>query len=266
MAQGSLRAESIRAGLTCRRLASRIDVVGSVTSGNDVAWQHVDAGADDGLVVFAEHQTAGRGRFGRTWESPHGASVLCSVVILGDPDELDGASLGLMCAIAACDAIRSASGVSAEIRWPNDLVVKRRKVGGVLVESRTTRGGRHAFVVGVGINCLQHAVHFPPAWRDRATSLDMESPDPIDRTEVCRSFLQELDRWLAGPLPYSPDVIREAWCRRAVGLGEPIRLRQAGKDYVGVVVDLDPTAALVVQLDQGARMLFDAESTTVVEP
>jgi BirA family biotin operon repressor/biotin-[acetyl-CoA-carboxylase] ligase len=262
---GPLQPEPIADGLGCRRLTGPVHVVDSVTSSNDIAWQQVEAGAGDGTVFFAEHQTAGRGRFGRTWESPRGASVLCSVVVKDRTGVLQRGGLSLICAIAACDAIRAAVGLPAEIRWPNDLLIRGRKVGGVLVESRPGRNGGRTFVAGIGINCLQHANHFPPELRERATSLDLESPAPIDRIAVCRALLEQLDGWLAGTKDASPHSVRDAWCDRAIGVGGRVRLRRDGKEFSGVVVDLDPTAALIVQLDRGGRSLFDAESTTILE-
>lgn len=255
---------TITRGLDLRRLGSRIERVDSVTSTNDLAWRRVDEGGPDGLVILAEHQSAGRGRFGRTWQSPRGGSVLCSVVLRDETDRLKGGSVGLIAAVAACDAARTAADVPAEIRWPNDLMVHHRKVGGVLVESRPGSRTDRIFVVGIGINCLQHAVHFPPEWRDQATSLELESRDPIDRSAVCRCLLGELDGWLAMPERSRPEAIRAAWLQRAAGIGQPIRLRHAGREHSGVVVDLDPTSALIVQLDRGGRMAFDADRTTVL--
>jgi BirA family biotin operon repressor/biotin-[acetyl-CoA-carboxylase] ligase len=262
---GLLQPDQIAADLGCRRIARTVRMIESVTSTNDVAWQQFAAGADDGFVLFAEHQSAGRGRLGRTWESPRGASVMCSVVLVDREASIDPGALSLICAIAACDAIRATTGVAAEIKWPNDLLARGRKLGGVLVESRADRAGGRVFVAGIGINCLQHPSHFPPPLREKATSLDIESAEPIDRVAVARRLLQQLDHWLTGPAQTAPQLIREAWCDRATGLGERVRLRRDAKEFTGVVVDLDPTAALVVQLDHGVRMLFDADSTTVLE-
>jgi BirA family biotin operon repressor/biotin-[acetyl-CoA-carboxylase] ligase len=264
VSSGPLQLATITDGLACRRLGLRIELVDSVTSTNDLAWRRVDERGPDGLVILAEHQSAGRGRFGRTWHSPRGASVLCSVVIRDETDRLKGGSFGLIVAVAACDAIRSAADVPAEIRWPNDLTVHQRKVGGVLVESRPGLRAGRIFVVGIGINVLQHAVHFSPELRDRSTSLELESSRPIDRSAVCRCLLRELDGWLAAPERWQPEAIRTAWLDRAADIGRPIRLRHVGREYRGVVVDLDPTSALIVQLDQGGRMAFDADRTTVL--
>ncbi len=262
---GPLNAEEICRGLITRRIPSRVLVVDSVTSSNDVAWEHIQTGPADGLAIFAEHQTLGRGRHGRAWHSPRGAGVLCSVVLDDPTGALKGGVVGLVCGVAACDAVRVATHVPVELSWPNDLMARGRKLGGILVESRMGMRGSRVFVVGIGINCLQHRGHFPPDLRERATSLDLESSQPVDRTRVARALLQQLDAWLADPRALSPEVVCERWRARAVGLGQPIRLWHGGRKYAGVVVDVDPTSALLVQLDQGSRMLFEAEGTIVLD-
>ncbi|MHC4611283.1 MAG: biotin--[acetyl-CoA-carboxylase] ligase, partial [Planctomycetota bacterium] len=256
-------------------------IVDSTTSTNDLAWARVDAPDADGLVVFAEHQTGGRGRFGRTWGSPRGASLLCSVLLVESQVAAEqrqavlGAQLGLLAAVASFDAIAEATGLRIGLKWPNDLVVQDRKLGGILVESRVvateaaprrveSADQRVGYVVGMGLNCLQHRGHFPPELRDRATSLDLVSPGPVDRHAVARALLAQLDRWYADPSALSGATVRRAWLERAAALGSRISLRYDGRRYTGQVVDLDPTASLVVQLDEGGRRLFDAAHATVL--
>ncbi|MBN1511639.1 MAG: biotin--[acetyl-CoA-carboxylase] ligase, partial [Phycisphaerae bacterium] len=152
---GPLNAEEICRGLITRRIPSRVLVMDFVTSTNDVAWEHVGRGSGDGLAVFAEHQAAGRGRLGRVWHSPRGAGVLCSVVLDDAAGVLKGGVVGLICGVAACDAVRAATHVPVELSWPNDLMVRDRKLGGILVESPPGAGGGRVLVVGIGINCLQ---------------------------------------------------------------------------------------------------------------
>lgn len=244
------------------RVGRRIEIHDTVDSTNEVVWQRVSERDCDGLVVFAEHQRRGRGRLGRTWDSPRGASVLMSVALCDGAGSLSGDTLSLLAAVAAADAVKSATGVSAEIKWPNDLTIAGRKLGGVLIEARPSRGPT-VYVIGAGINCLQHRRHFAAELRDQATSLDLESDDPIDRNRVARNLLVELDRWLATPEDWGPADLKSAWVRRALPLGGQIRLRQAGAEYTGQVLDVDPTAGLLVQLDVGGRRLFEAASTSV---
>jgi BirA family biotin operon repressor/biotin-[acetyl-CoA-carboxylase] ligase len=187
-----------------------------------------------------------------------------------------GPQLGLAAAVACCEAIARATRVRVQIKWPNDLVFEGRKLGGILVESRRGRRGpapgeprfaaaQAAYVVGFGVNCLQHRRHFPRELRDRATSLDLIAPGPIDRCALARALLAELDRWYADLSVWTGQELRRAWLNWAVPVGGRIRLQHAGRLYIGHVIDLDPTASLVVQLEQGGRRLFGAASTTIVD-
>ncbi len=251
-------------GPRTRRIGRRIEYFPSTTSTNDEAWRLIDKGADDGLVVLAEYQSAGRGRLGRTWESPRGASLLASVVLISRHDELTGGDLGLIAAVAVVDAVTSTTDVTPAIKWPNDILVEGRKLGGILIESRR-RDTAAAFVVGIGLNCLQQHGHLTGELASLATSLDLESTGPIDRTALAVALLTELDRWLAEPAAWTDGDLRRAWLARAEPMGQRIRLRHAGKVYCGSMVDLDPTAALVVRLDEGGVRVFNAAETTVVE-
>ncbi len=286
MGAGKLQLEHLTSGLNLRRVGRRIALHDSVDSTNSLAWEYVVSSARtevrgspeaenavDGLVIFAEHQSAGRGRLGRRWDSPRGASVLMSLVLRDPTGDLSGDALSLLAAVAAVDAVGAATAVTAEIRWPNDLVVNGRKLGGILIESRhderradgamERNGATH--VVGIGVNCLQHRNHFAPDLQALATSLELECPQPVDRVVLARQLLLELDRWLAYPRDWDAARLREAWVRRALPLGQRVRLRQADEVFSGQVLDIDPAAGLVVQLDDGGRRWFDAASTSLMD-
>ena len=288
MVEGGLDIDRVLGGLVLRRVGRLVGgqpnvvLVDSTTSTNDLAWARADTPDADGFVVFAERQTGGRGRMGRRWESPRGASLLCSVLLVDSEIDGDRASpalgpqVGLLAAVAAHDAVADATGVQVDIKWPNDLLADGRKLGGVLVESRPLDAGRASprggwagpaavHVLGIGINCLQQPGHFPPELRERATSLDLVAAGAVDRHVLARALLGHLDRWLADLDASTGDDVRQAWLERATPLGARIKLRHAGRCYCGHVIDLDPTASLLVQLDSGERRLFEAATTTVLD-
>ena len=250
--------------LRTRRVGRRIEYVQSTTSTNDEAWRLFEDGAEDGLVIFTEHQSAGRGRLGRVWESPRGASLLLSVVLIDRHDELSGGTLGLLTAVAVVDAVTAATDVRPVIKWPNDVLVGDRKLGGILIESRR-RDETATYVVGIGINCLQQRGHLAGQLATSATSLDLESVEAIDRTHIAAALLTELDRRLGDRGGWNDEHLREAWLARSESIGQRIRLRHGGTVYCGSVVDLDPTAALVVRLDEGGTRVFSAAETTILE-
>jgi len=258
----------IRATLDTKRIGKRIEYLLETTSTNNEAWRLVAAEvqqlARDGLVVLAEHQTAGRGRLGRTWHSPRGASLLCSIVVTDRVCRFAGDEVMLLCAVATCDAVARATSVKPRIKWPNDLIVNQRKLAGILIESKSIAGEGRTFVCGIGINCLQQRGHLAPELAATATSLELESAVPVDRTRVACALLTEFDAWLGAVETDGIEVLRRAWLHRCEPMGRHIRLRCRGETYSGTTVDIDPSAALVIQLDSGHRRAFSAADTTVL--
>lgn len=269
MSSGLLQFDRIREARRAGRVGRCIEYVEVTTSTSDLAWERLADTDFDGLVVLAEYQSAGRGRLGRSWSSPKGASLLCSVAILvpaGDDDSrvLMGGQLMLLSAVAACDAIRRSTALAATIKWPNDILISRKKVAGILVESRSTSSGGHAYVIGMGINCLQQSGHMESLADQPVTSLDLESADPVDRTDLAIKLLAEVDHWVELPDEGKFTALREAWLARAEPMGGPARLLHAGRVVTGSMLDVDPAAALVVRLDDGGVRAFDAATTTTL--
>ncbi len=261
---GTINIARIRQERGTKRIGRHIEYVDSTSSTNDEAWDRIETDFADGMVILAEHQTAGRGRLGRRWDSPRGASLLCSVVVIDEAGELTGGELALLPAVAVCEAIKSRTEIIPAIKWPNDLLISGRKVGGVLVEARARRDGAWAYVIGIGINCLQQRGHLSGELATSATSLDLESRQTIDRTALAISLIRELDRWLAQPDAWNYAELHEAWRLRCESIGGRVTLRHGNRSYSGTVLDVDPKAALVVQLDEGGIRTFNAADTTVV--
>ena len=160
---------------TARVASMRLDLrwYPSVTSTMDVAEEAAQAGAPEGLVIVAEEQTRGRGRRGRTWSSPPGAGLYLTVV-LRPPFEGEGGMMlsliTLATGVAAREAIGRASGFHPELKWPNDLMVGRRKLAGILAEGLGLGRVDQAVLVGLGVNILSAA--YPSDIAARATSLE----------------------------------------------------------------------------------------------
>lgn len=266
MINGRLSIQEITRGRRFSRIARHIELLDSTTSTNDHAWQAAGPSPRDGFVVLAEHQTAGRGRMGRRWISPRGAGINCTVMIVdSEPADLQSADrFAFIAGIAIVDAIADVTGIVARLQWPNDVRINRRKVAGILVESRPMQPRGRGYVLGMGINCLQQLRHFPPDLRSQATSLDLESDLPVDRSRLTGALLQCLDDWLSTGRAFDPDAVRRHYMDRLEPLGEPIRLRSAGREHSGHVVDVAADTSLVVQLDLGGRMLFPINGTTVI--
>ncbi len=255
-----------------RRLGRNVIVLRETTSTNQLLLDHAHE-LPDGTLATAEYQTAGRGRFGRRWHAPRGATIALSVLLHEPADSPLVADIWLRAAIAAARAIEAMLPLTVDLRWPNDLQLAGRKVGGVLVESRPvaprigrpargvpSTGPDRALVVGIGINCLQQRGHFPPELRGRATSLEIESTQPVDRPGLAGRLVAELDAVVTDRTPDAE--LRDEYARRCHDLGQRVTLIENARSYRGTVVEIDRDGGLIVQLDDGGRRHFASATTT----
>ena len=263
MSTGLLDAKQLQADLNTRIVGQRLEVYEELSSTNTLSLERANDAANHGLVVFAEKQTAGRGRMGRTWHAPKGAAVLCSTLLFLDPDSSSARGILLWSALAVREALHGVCGVDTLIKWPNDLLASGRKICGILIESKPSADGRRAYAIGVGINCLQHADHFPPEIRGHATSLDLESDQPVDRLHVARQLLVRLDAWLERSAALAAVELRSEWSRQALPLGKRLRILSEGRRFSGTLIELDPEGGILVETDEGGRKLFSASTTTI---
>ena len=267
MSTGLLNARQLQDDLNTNVVGRRLEVYEELRSTNTLVLERADDAANHGMVIFTEKQTAGRGRMGRTWHAPKGAAVLCSTLLFLDPVSPSARGILLWSALAVREALHDVCGVDTIIKWPNDLLAGGRKICGILIESKPCADGYRAYAIGVGINCLQHADHFPPEIRGHATSLDLESDQPVDRLRVARQLLMRLDAWLERSAARSGEAaavdLRSEWSRHALPLGKRLRISSEGRRFSGTLIELDPEGGILVETDEGGRKLFSAYSTTI---
>jgi len=257
--------EEIAHDLETRVVGRRIAVFSSATSTNDVAAAAAREGAVDGHVVFAERQTRGRGRRGRTWASARAKGLWFSVILRPQLPE-DGASLlTLAAAVAVAEAVRTELHVHALIRWPNDIVVRSRKLGGLLVEALSDGQRGRVYIVGIGINANYGAAEMPRHIRKLATSLMIEKRGPVDRIRLARAVLRRLDDWYARLSQGKGKAISVAWRRLSATLGRSVAIEQHGRRFRGKVVDIDATGSLVLRFRSGFQRRFRAHEVTRLE-
>ena len=188
-----LDADALQTALAAQRIGHRLLVLPEVTSTNDVLAQ-MAAEADEGLVVIAERQTAGRGQYGRQWESASGLGLWLSILLRPDIHVSESSRLTDLLAQAIAAAIEQQTGLKAAIKPPNDVYLGPRKVAGVLVEMRVEASGRYAAIAGLGLNVNQALTDFSPELRATATSLALAAGQQVDRAAFAIALLREIDR------------------------------------------------------------------------
>ncbi len=191
---GSLSANNIRERTAARLIGSDVLVVEETTSTNEDVFVLAKSGAPEGLVLFAETQTAGRGQHGKRWHSAPRQGLWFSVLLRPQIPITDSARLTNWLARSVKRNIESQLALPAAVKPPNDVYIGTRKVAGVLVEMRAAPGARHIAIAGVGINVNQREHDFPREIRDHAASLAMFTGRTIDRELFAIALLRELDR------------------------------------------------------------------------
>jgi len=250
---------ALLAALAPQRVGKLLQVHDELDSTNTFVLNEVAAHGDavDGLVVFAERQTAGRGRLGRQWECPTGAGLMFSILLIEDAASLSASAWMMLAGVVTVRAIAAATEVEPALRWPNDVYVDGRKLAGILVEGRTLADGKVALALGVGINCLQQPAHFSPDVRDRAVSLDMLSAAAVDRQRLAVQVLQSFDDAIVGNEMREEQALAENWRAHSVDVGAHVTLQYQSESFSGRILDVHPRDGLLLQLDDGGRRLFD---------
>jgi BirA family transcriptional regulator, biotin operon repressor / biotin---[acetyl-CoA-carboxylase] ligase len=239
-----------RAGDRFGRLASRIVFLARTPSTNDVASALAASGNHEGAIVIADAQTAGRGRRGHLWVSPPGSGLYVSVVLTPTRARAGGDKamtlVTLAAGVALAQGIEAATGLRVDLKWPNDLYVARRKLGGLLAE-----GVSDAVVVGYGINVGASA--FPPDLAGRATSIESELGRPVDRAHVLAETLASLAGQYDDLLDARFDAILDEWRGRAPGgCGARVSWTTPSGTQNGVTAGIDDRGALLVNV--GGRL------------
>jgi BirA family transcriptional regulator, biotin operon repressor / biotin---[acetyl-CoA-carboxylase] ligase len=189
-----LIAAELRAGLEGLRTGNEIVVVEEARSTNDLAWGAAERGAPEGFAVFAERQTAGRGQYGRRWESAPYQGLWLSVLLRPALTLRESPQLTSLLAEVVAVTITQATGCAATIKPPNDIYIDGRKVAGILVEGRTENDGSYVAVAGIGINVNQAVDDFPEELRATAGSLAMATGRKIDRAQLAIVLLRTLEK------------------------------------------------------------------------
>ena len=217
------------------------------TSTNDVARDHARKGARAGFVVAAARQSTGRGRLGRSWESPPELGLYVSLLLRPDLAVTEAGRLTILSSLAICDAVESVAGVRPEIKWPNDVVLNGRKLAGVLIETEQ-KGGRLDFaVIGIGLNIRHQLDDFSPDVRGLATSIRLATGRLHRRADLLVALLLAVERRLVQPFA----ELREAWASSSLTLGQRVTLTTARGRKHGQALGLDESGALLLRSDSG---------------
>jgi len=251
-APDKLIAMEIKHGLKTRVIARDIIAYDEVSSTNDIALDLAGKGAKEGTVVVAERQTSGRGRLGRNWFSPAGYGIWTSIIFYPGFKPAELCRMNLILGVAIAQAIRNETGLKVELKWPNDIIVSKKKVGGILIDMTATMDKVKCLVAGIGINVNLSKKDFPLHLRETASSLNIEKENEIDRLSLFREVLREIDIYYLRFKKEGFISIREKWLSYNETIGQYIKVNVPdGETIYGHATDIDTDGALVIRLENG---------------
>jgi len=250
----------IHEGLKTAIFGRRIYHFHTVDSTNRLAKELAEKGAEEGTVVIAEQQTEGRGRLGRDWVSPKGG-IWMSVILRPHIQPHRAAGTTLVAAVALSRALEEVAELAPRIKWPNDIIVKGKKVCGVLTEMKAEMDIVEYVIQGIGLNAnlgTEELKRLPPT----ASSLQVILGEPVDRKVLVREILLQIESFYEVFLAGRAEKILEQWKHRDCILGQYITVKQGDEEHYGLAHDITPEGGLVVRDSRGnVRVFYSGEVT-----
>lgn len=234
--------------LKTKIVGRRIIYFDSIDSTNNIAKDYALNDWEEGLVITSEEQTNGRGRRGRPWASPKGSGVWMSLLLRPNILPSEAPKFTLLAAVAVVKAIYEETGLEAQIKWPNDIIVHKKKVCGILTEMNAELDNINYIVIGIGINVNQKKDDFPADIRRFAISLAQAKKEKVSRQSLVRRILENLESYYLNFMQQKDfSSILQEWRERSCTIGRQVKATLNGEEIRGTAIDITDEGALLVQ-------------------
>lgn len=243
--------QEIQSRLETKWLGRNICYKDSVDSSNNLAKALANAGCEDGLLVVAEEQGAGKGRLSRGWISPYAKGIWFSIVLKPPFLPQEASKCTLMAAVAVVKAVNGIKGVEAAIKWPNDILLNGRKLVGILTEMNAEFGHINYVVIGIGINTNATADDYPDEVKDLAVSVADAAKESFTRVQLLVDILKNMEELYETACKDGFVPILEEWRKYSCTLGQEVKVIAPDMTYFGTAVDIDEEGLLIVRKEDG---------------
>jgi BirA family biotin operon repressor/biotin-[acetyl-CoA-carboxylase] ligase len=220
--------------------------------------------APEGTVVLADSQNRGRGRLGRTWISPSGVNIYMSIILKPQIRAKDSTLITIMSAVACATALKNLTGMRITTKWPNDLMINNKKVGGILTELKSQKQTITSAIVGIGINVNTDVREFPEEVKQRATSLQNEAGVSYQREPIVAELLNEMDRWYNTLIKLKKETILRAWENLTSTIGREVMIVTPHETLTGTAESLDNEGMLILRLPSGESKRINSGDLTIL--
>lgn len=242
-----ITADEVRLGLHTKFIGQNIHYEESVESTQRIADRLANENVPEGTVVIAEEQVSGKGRLGRVWHSPKYTGIWMSLILRPKIPLPRAPQLTLLTAVAVVQAIEEQTGLTPEIKWPNDILINGKKLTGILTELQAEADQIHSIIIGIGINVNQHLDDFPVELQSIATSLSIEKGEEISRSSLIRCIFEKFEKLYMYYLDEGFLPIKLLWESYAVSIGKTIKARTLNNLIEGKALGITDEGVLQIE-------------------
>ncbi|HIB26108.1 MAG TPA: biotin--[acetyl-CoA-carboxylase] ligase [Candidatus Marinimicrobia bacterium] len=247
----------VQANLKTRFLGQQIEYYGRLESTNSEAWEIIDEGVQSGALLITDNQYKGRGRSDRKWYAAPDKSLTFSILLFSDLEPVISGWLPILSGVAIQKALAQFN-ASVKLKWPNDLLLNGKKIGGILCESKVKGNLLNQVVIGIGLNVNETKEDFDPAIQSSANSLHIASKKFYQRERVLAEILNELEPWISG-LPKNIDKIQFEWEAACGHLKEEIQFHKGDEIVSGIFKSLGESGSAVIEVDGKEIQFYSGE-------
>ena len=237
----------VQANLKTRSLGRQIEYYGRLESTNSEAWEIIDEGAQSGALLNTDNQYNGRGRFDQKWYASPDKSLTFSIILFSDLDPVISGWIPILTGIAIQKALVKFD-TSVKLKWPNDLLLNGKKIGGILCESKVKGNFLNQIVIGIGLNVNETKEDFNPTIQSIANSLHIASGKFYQRERVLAEIVNELEPWITG-LPKNKEQIQFEWEAVCGHLKEEIQFHNGNEIVSGIFKSLGKSGSAVIEVE-----------------
>ena len=237
----------VRYGLNTRILGRKILYFDSLGSTMDMALQLGMNGASEGTVILAETQSKGRGRLGRTWFSPKRKGLYLSLILRPDILPTQASILTLLSAVSICEALKQTAGLDPQIKWPNDVLINNKKLGGILTQIIAETDKINFVIIGIGINVNNDRKTLISG----TTSLREQKKEYVNRISLLQEILRKLEANYLNLIKRGSNSIVDKWRRHNITLGKRVKVYCQNRHIEGEALDIDADGGLLIRKDSG---------------
>lgn len=250
---GDLSNNALLECLKHNRIVTNIHYYQTVDSTNTIACRLARAGAREGEVVVADAQTKGKGRLDRAWQSPPGSNLYTSIILRPKIEPAMAPQITLMAGVAVAELLSGYCPGDVSIKWPNDVLLRGKKVCGILTEMKAAAGSVDFIVLGIGLNINMNRQDFDPSLREAATSIKIETGEVYDRLDVVSKLFDFIEKWYNIFLGMGFIGMRDTWLRHADILGKRIKVVFKDEFQTGIVTGIDDDGTILMKDENGVN-------------